>query len=80
MQKGFDMNYVTAALGIIVAFAWAVYLLNAQLHEIRSLKAQLSIERDYSKDLESDVTTCKGDVDFLKSSTEDLMRVCKVVG
>ena len=66
------------ALSIISAFAWSIFLLNSQLKEIRSLKAQLAIERDYSKDLEADLTTCKGDVDFLKQGVEDMMKVCRL--
>jgi hypothetical protein len=74
------MSHIAAYLGIVSAFAWAIFLLNSQLKEIRSLKAQLSIERDYSKDLEVDTSVCKADSDYLKNGMEDLMRVCKVVG
>lgn len=72
------MSYVSAALGIILAFSWSIYLLNAQLKEIRSLKAQLIIEKDYNQDLENHLDVCKGDVDFLKQGVEDMMKVCKL--
>ena len=71
------MSYISAALGIIAMFAWAVFLLNSQLKEIRSLKAQLSIERDYSQDLDNSLSVCKGDVDYLKNGLEDVIRASK---
>jgi hypothetical protein len=71
------MNFVAPMIGIIMAFGWSIFLLNSQLKEIRSLKAQLAIERDYSKDLENDLSTCKADVDFLKNGVEDMMKVCR---
>lgn len=75
--KGYKMSYVSGAIGIILAFAWAIFLLNRQRSEIISLKAQLLVERDYTNDLESDVNTCKSDVQFLKDGTEDLISSCR---
>ena len=71
------MSYVSAALGIIAMFAWGVFLLNSQLKEIRSLKAQIQVEREYSQDLDNSLSVCKGDVDFLKQGVEDMVKVCR---
>lgn len=70
------MKYVYPIIGIIGSFAWCIFLLNQQRHEIILLKAQLSISNDYVKDLENDVNSCKGDVDFLKNGVEDMIKVC----
>ena len=71
------MKLIYPSIGIILAFSWCIFIMNSQLKEIRSLKAQLSIERDYSQDLDNSLSVCKGDVDFLKQGLEDVIRVSK---
>lgn len=71
------MNYIYPSVGIILAFAWCIFLLNEQRDEIISLKAQLSIEKDYNKDIEVDINTCKGDVDYLKAGLEQVISASK---
>ena len=70
------MNYITASIGIILAFAWCIFLLNQQRDSIISLKAQLSIAQDYERDrndTEHQLVQCSHDVDYLKGSLEDLI-------
>ena len=71
------MSHIAAYLGIVSAFSFMVFIANQQLKEIRSLKAQLAIERDYSKDLEVDTSVCKADVDYLKSGLEQVIDASK---
>jgi hypothetical protein len=50
--------------------------MNAQLYEIRSLKAQLSIFKDFERDVNEsnkDLVQCSNDVEFLKQGLEDLI-------
>ena len=71
------MNLVYTLVGIILAFVWAILLLNWQRDEIISLKAQLSIANDYIRDVnasEHQLVQCTHDVDYLKGSLEDLIR------
>jgi hypothetical protein len=70
------MKCIASIVIIIIAFGLSVYILN---YEITTLKAELAISNDYISDLENDLNSCKGDVDFLKSGVEDMMKVCEVV-
>ena len=70
------MKYIYASVGIILAFAWCIFLLNEQRAEIISLKAQLQIANDYVRDVndsEHQLVQCTQDVDYLKAGLEDLI-------
>lgn len=63
-------------VGIILTFSWCIFIMNAQLYEIRSLKAQLSIFKDFERDVNEsnkDLVQCSNDVEFLKQGLEDLI-------
>lgn len=70
------MNYITASVGIILAFVWCILLLNWQRDEIVSLRAQLQIANDYERDRndsEHQLVQCAHDVDFLKQGLEEVI-------
>jgi hypothetical protein len=63
-------------VGIILAFSWMVFIANQQRKEIVSLKAQLSIFKDFERDVNEsnkDLVQCSNDVEFLKQGLEDLI-------
>ena len=74
------MNLVYALVGIILAFVWAILLLNWQRDEIISLKAQLSICQDFERDVNEsnkDLTQCMSDVDYLQRGLEQVISASK---
>ena len=74
------MNLVYTLVGIILAFAWAIFLLNEQRDEIISLKAQLSICQDFERDVNEsnkDLTQCIADVDYLQRGLEQVISASK---
>jgi hypothetical protein len=70
---------IGVVIGTIVASAVFIYATSDAMTEISATKAELAISNDYISDLENDLNSCKGDVDFLKNGVEDLMPVCEVV-
>ena len=74
--KGCKMKCIALIVVINIAFGLSVYILN---YEITTLKAELAISNDYINNLENDLNSCKGYVDFLKNGVEDMMKVCEEV-
>lgn len=76
-----ELKYVllNQIVGTIVASVVFIYATADAMDELSSTKAQLVISNDYISDLENDLNSCKGDVDFLKDGVEDMMKVCNVV-
>jgi len=66
-------------IGIIITSIVFIFGMDSVMDELSATKAELAISNDYISDIENDLNSCKGDVDFLKESNEDLMEVCEVV-
>lgn len=74
------MNYITASVAIILSFVWCIFLLNEQRDEIISLKAQLSICKDFERDVNEsnrDLAQCMSDVDYLQRGLEQVISASK---
>lgn len=67
------MKFIYPVLGIIFFVSYCIFIMNQQLKEIRSLKSQLAIEKDYTSGLEADLESCKYDVEFMKNGLEDII-------
>jgi len=75
MKLEWKYMLIGLVIGTIVASAVFIYATSDAMTELSATKAELAISNDYISDLENDLNSCKGDVDFLKSSIEDLMEV-----
>jgi hypothetical protein len=67
---------IGVVIGTIVASAVFIYATSDAMTELSATKAELAISNDYISDLENDLNSCKGDVDFLKNGVEDLISTC----